>query len=290
MNPVQIRLVGGLGNQMFQYATARALSLRSGACTQLDLSWFGTDPERQYALGPFSIKADILRHSHERYTAPQLLMRIAHRLGLTNISKDISTFREASFRYDPRINKVTPPVILDGYFQSEKYFAPYRTDISAEFTVQHPPSMAASHLLDRIASTDAICLHFRRGDYISNPKANAYHGTCSLEYYQRGLAFVSRDLKNPHCFIFSDDPNWVRENFKSDLPTTLVDIHRPEQAHEDLRLMTACQHYVIANSSLSWWGAWLGTHAGKKIVAPLHWFKNSTNDTSDLIPSEWHRL
>lgn len=289
MSRILLRPVGGLGNQMFQYAAARALALRTGACVGLDLSWFGTDPERQYALGPFAIKADILDRPL-RNNDTHLLARITRHLSIVCASKDTPIFREASFRYDPRIEKVSPPVILDGYFQSETYFAAYRTQISAEFTVQQPPSLAASHLLDQIANSDAICLHVRRGDYISNPKANAYHGTCSLEYYREGLAFISHGLDKPHCFVFSDDPDWVWENFRSDLPTTMVDIHRPDQAHEDLRLMAACQRYVIANSSLSWWGAWLGTRAGKKVVAPLHWFRSSANDTSDLVPSEWHRL
>ena len=289
MSRILLRPVGGLGNQMFQYAAARALALRTGACVGLDLSWFGTDPERQYALGPFAIKADILDRPL-RNNDTHLLARITRHLRIVYASKETPIFREASFRYDPRIEKVSPPVILDGYFQSETYFAAYRTQISAEFSVQQPPSLAASHLLDQIANSDAICLHVRRGDYISNPKANAYHGTCSLDYYRQGLVFVSQGLDNPHCFVFSDDPGWVRENFKADLPTTVVDIHHPGQAHEDLRLMAACLHFVIANSSLSWWGAWLGARAGKKVVAPLRWFKSSANDTSDLVPSEWHRV
>lgn len=290
MSSIRVRLIGGLGNQMFQYAAARALALRTGARVKLDLSWFGTDPERQYALGPFAIEADVLDCSLKIRNDKHLLARVARRLGLVNIPEDIPNFREVSFRYDQRIEKVMCPVILDGYFQSEKYFAKYRNQITAEFTVQPPPSVAANYLLDQIVNTDAICLHVRRGDYISNPKANAYHGICSLDYYREGLAFVSKGLGTPHCFVFSDDPGWVRENFRSDLPTTVVDIHRPEQAHEDLRLMAACQHFVIANSSLSWWGAWLGAGAGKKVVAPLHWFKNSVNDISDLLPSEWHKL
>ena len=290
MSRILIRLVGGLGNQMFQYAAARALALRSGKCVELDLSWFGTNPERQYALGPFATNANIHNYPLMRNNDSRLLARVIRRLGLTYAPEGIPSFREASFRYDPRIEKVNPPVILDGYFQSEKYFLAYRSQMSAEFTVQHPPSLAASLLLDKIAAADAICLHIRRADYVSNPKANAYHGTCSMEYYREGLEYVSKSLGKPHCFVFSDEPYWVRENFKSDLPTTIVDIHRPEQAHEDLRLMVACKHYVIANSSMSWWGAWLSANAGKKVVAPLRWFKNSANDTSDLIPSEWHRL
>lgn len=290
MSRILIRLVGGLGNQMFQYAAARALALRSGGSVGLDLSWFGTDSERQYALEPFAIEADIQNRPFNRKRDSNLWVRVKGHFGLAHAQVGIPGFREASFRYDPRFEGVNPPVLLDGYFQSERYFAAYRSQISAEFNVRPPPSLAASHLLEKIADADAICLHVRRGDYISNPKANEYHGTCSLEYYREGLQYVSKGLGKPHCFVFSDDPYWVKENVKSDLPITVVDIHRSEQAHEDLRLMAACQHYVIANSSLSWWGAWLGSSIDKKVVAPLRWFKNSTNDTRDLVPSDWHRL
>lgn len=101
---------------------------------------------------------------------------------------------------------------------------------------------------------------------------------------------VNTGLKNPHCFVFSDDPLWVRENFKASIPMTVVDIHGTQEAHEGLRLMRECQHFVIANSSLSWWAAWLGSREGKRVVAPKVWFKTSKNDTADLVPGGWRRV
>lgn len=290
MNTVGVRLVGGLGNQMFQYAAARALALRSGAQLDLDLSWFGTVPEREFALSPFAIKAGRSRQFNYQATKSSLLARVKRRLGFVQNVADVPVFNEASFRYDSRIEQVNTSVFLDGYFQSEQYFLSFHEDIKADFIVQTIPSSAAAQLLEKISATNSICVHIRRGDYVNNSDANAYHGTCSLDYYREGLELVTRNLSKPHCFVFSDDPHWVREHFNPGIPMTLVDIHGVDEAHEDLRLMAACQHYVIANSSFSWWGAWLGSHPDKQVVAPLRWFQNSDNDTSDLIPATWKRL
>ena len=145
-------------------------------------------------------------------------------------------------------------------------------------------------MLQQISESDSICLHIRRGDYVSNSATNAYHGTCSLDYYRDGLEVVGQGLAHPHCFVFSDDIKWVRANVRVDLPITLIDIHSTKEAHEDLRLMVACRRFVIANSSLSWWGAWLGSQNGKIVVAPQRWFQSSDNDTRDLIPAVWLRV
>lgn len=290
MSIVGVRLVGGLGNQMFQYAAARALALRAGAQLDLDLSWFGTVPERQFALLPFAIKANENKRLNYQAAKTGFVARVKRHLGCTQHVADTPVFHETSFRYDSRIEQVSTPVFLDGYFQSEHYFSAVQDDIRTDFTVRAAPGLAAARLLDQIAATNSICVHIRRGDYVNNPEANAYHGTCSLDYYREGLEFVTHNLLKPHCFVFSDDPQWVREHFVPGIPMTLVDIHGVDEAHEDLRLMAACQHYVIANSSFSWWGAWLGSHPDKQVVAPLRWFQNSDNDTSDLIPGTWKRL
>jgi hypothetical protein len=289
MNSVVVRLVGGLGNQMFQYAAARSLSARIGSSLELDLSWFGTDPDRQYALAPFSISANIYKSQTNVEGVGGWMAKVARRLRFASLD-GLPVFSEASFLYDSRIEKVNSPVFLDGYFQTEKYFASIRRDIVDDFFLKTLPIPAAIEVLNQIASKDAICVHIRRGDYITNPTANAYHGVCSLDYYRDGIRYISSNLGNPHCFVFSDDPDWVRENFNIDIPATLVDFNRADQAHEDLRLMAACKHFVVANSSLSWWGAWLGKDANKIVVAPAKWFATNHIDTTDLIPSDWLRL
>lgn len=291
MNDVVVRLVGGLGNQMFQYATARAVALRCDAPLLIDLSWFATVSERRFALSPFRIKAGTFAPESQRSAWRRLLLRATRRLNHSKARMfGRPLFVEKSFHFDPRVLGLNAPVYLDGYFQSEKYFLDFRQTIVDDFKLIAPPRNDTQAMLRRIESSDAICLHIRRGDYVTNSDANSYHGVCSMDYYRRGLEIVADGLATPHCFVFSDDPAWVRNNLRLDLPIILVDIHDTGEAHEDLRLMAACQRFVIANSSLSWWGAWLGRRTGKRVVAPRQWFKAGNNDTRDLIPLEWIRV
>lgn len=293
LNDVVVRLAGGLGNQMFQYAAARAVAIRSGTGLVVDLSWFATVSDRHYALLPFSINAQTLGPIvFERGRVVRFVRKITQRLmkRADKIWRGIPVFREKYFHFDPEVLDLRAPVCMDGYFQSEKYFDDCRDVIATEFVPANPPGDSSQAMLARISACNAICLHVRRGDYVANIAANAFHGTCSLDYYNEGLSIVSAGLANPHCFVFSDDPEWVLANFQLILPMTVVDIHGPDDAHEDLRLMSACQHFVIANSSLSWWGAWLGKDLAKRVVAPKRWFNNPVNDTGDLIPKAWKTI
>jgi len=275
---------------MFQYATARAVAIRNGVPLRLDISWFASVCDRNYALAPFRIEATLLPKQPARRSTywVRLSDYVSARLGLGK--RGSPCYVEKSFGFDPAVVALRPPVYLDGYFQSAKYFEAMRQQISSEFTLREEPRQQTREMLQQIRETDSICLHVRRGDYVSNSATNAYHGTCSLDYYWAGLDVASQGLAHPHCFVFSDDTKWVRENVRVDLPVTWVDIHSTQEAHEDLRLMVACRRFVIANSSLSWWGAWLGSQDGKVVVAPQRWFQSSDNDTRDLIPAAWLRV
>jgi hypothetical protein len=277
---------------MFQYAAARTVTARSDCNLKLDLSWFGTDPDRQFALSPFNIKAQIIPPEYSKLPNSGAIFRYGRRfLRLIRPNQGgIPVFVENSFQFDPAIEQVHAPVLMEGYFQSEKYFNSIREHIAHDFTLRDAPSPSVYKILSEINQCDAICLHIRRGDYINNNAANAYHGTCSLDYYKSGLEVVVQGLERPHCFVFSDDMVWVRDNFRTDIPTTLVEVNSVTSAHEDLRLMAACKRFVIANSSLSWWGAWLGSREGKIVVAPRQWFKGGTNTIVDLIPPNWISL
>jgi hypothetical protein len=196
----------------------------------------------------------------------------------------------ASWAFQFGASPILPgPVFLEGYWQSERYFREIRSLLLKEFSLRDSLPPACSGLLRDIDDCDAICVHVRRGDYLSNPVAVRVHGICSMDYYHAGVRELSQGLGRPRCFVFSDDPAWVRSSLTFDCPMTVVDINGPKDAHLDLALMAACDHFLIANSSLSWWGAWLGKYEDKKVIAPERWFLTQDIDTGDLLPESWQK-
>ncbi len=297
---VVVTLFGGLGNQLFQYAMGRALSLRTNQPLILDLTWFdrlkyessGTTTARRYALGHFNLEVKTQSVGLPIVSLNGLVGRILRRCirSLPRRHMGYRVYIERRFGFDLDAFSLHGAIWLDGYWQSYKYFEEISSLLRNELSSLNKLSQYSQRLLDNIARCDAICLHIRRGDYITNQKAAAKHGLCNMDYYKRGLEHILFGLKNPHCFIFSDEPDWARSNLQLPVSSTVVDINDSYSAHEDLWLMSACTHFVIANSSLSWWGAWLSTAPNKIVVAPKAWFLDSRIDTSDLIPAEWIRL
>lgn len=286
--PVVVGLSGGLGNQMFQYAAGRSLAFRLGAPLVLDLSWFDDKLERRFALERFNIEATECRQASWLPPRGRALVSRVSRRWLPRIM-GIPVWREPHFHYSSDFAALSKAVFLEGYWQSERYFWEVRSLLLQEFSLRESLPPACEKLLEEIQGCDGICVHVRRGDYLSNQVAAKVHGTISIDYYYAGLGELCQGLVKPHCFVFSDDPLWVRSTMAFDCPMTLVDINGPENAYLDLALMAACHHFLIANSSLSWWGAWLGTSADKKIIAPKQWFLNSHLNTRDLLPETWLR-
>lgn len=288
LQPVVVGLSGGLGNQMFQYAAGRALAARLQAPLAIDLSWFCGPRERQFALTPFRIAAE------PRTQCPWLPLRA--QAWVSRVSRrclprimGVPVWREPHFHYAAEYAFLKKPVFLEGYWQSERYFSGIRSLLLEDFALQAPLPPACAALLEKILACDAICVHVRRGDYLSNRAAARVHGTCPVDYYSAGVLELIQGLDHPHCFVFSDDAAWVRASLTFDCPMTVVDVNGPNNAHLDLALMRACHHFLIANSSLSWWGAWLSERAGKKVIAPARWFLTQDKDTQDLLPQSWMR-
>ena len=291
-----VQLKGGLGNQMFQYATARRLAYITGAFLKLDTTWFDTvsaDIKRKYELSIFNIKEEFASQREiarlKEYTLngkPNLRTRIFKLLSNHKPTHIVEKY----FHFDPEVLNLKDDVYLDGYWQSEKYFHDIRALLIKEFSVKPISDDRNKNMADTIRSSESVSVHVRRGDYVSNQSTNAYHGICSIEYYYKATAIITQKVKDPHFFLFSDDPEWVRENLTFDYPATYVDINSPEKAHEDMRLLSLCKHHVIANSSFSWWGAWLSQSPDKIVVAPKKWFKDSSINTKDLLPANWITL
>lgn len=295
-----VRLSGGLGNQMFQYAAGLRLARLHGSELKLDTSLFDTpapvDTPRRFELGCFRISASRATRE-ERRACRELgawkvtpLFRLLQRCGRYPSSSGLCYYRELRFGFDGRLAALPDNVCLEGFWQSEKYFSDIRDIVRREFTPLVNMEGINARLAERISSTDSVSLHIRRGDYVSNPAAMSYHGTCSMEYYARALELIGRQVERPHLFIFSDDPAWAAANLKSGMPTTFVDNNGVDSCQDDLELMRRCRHNIIANSSFSWWGAWLNEHRDKTVIAPRRWFRETGVDTRDLIPEGWLRL
>lgn len=289
-----VQLLGGMGNQMFQYAAGRSLALKHNTELKIDISKFkkikGITP-RQYALSRFRIKETIA--SEKDLLRVNMPSSILHNFfskvycAFTG-SLPLSYDKEPHFHFDPDFFTLSDNVYLDGYRQSEKYFKNIEDIIKKEFTLQEKPDIQNKRMEENILKAEAISVHIRRGDYITNPVNFRHHGVCSLEYYHAAIEFIAKNNSNPHFFIFSDDPVWVQKNLLINYPHTFVTHNQGINDPADLRLMSLCKHHIIANSSFSWWGAWLGNYNEKIIIAPKKWVNDTTMDTRDLIPESWH--
>lgn len=286
------KLIGGLGNQMFQYAVARRIACYAGVPVKLDLSGFQNYPLRSYALDCFNVKAELASEAEvARFVErPGRWKRMATRILGTKGDLPPGMIKERSFRFDPELLSLEGDIYLDGYWQSEKYFREIEGCIRDEFTVKSDPEGLNRELAEMIKEVDAVSVHVRRGDYVSDPVTSAWHGTCSPRYYEQAAALIARTVRNPHFFVFSDDPAWAEQNIHLGYSSVHVKHNGPDRHFEDLRLMSSCRHHVIANSSFSWWGAWLGRSPGKIVIAPSRWFNTEEMDTSDLIPDTWIKL
>ena len=287
------QLIGGLGNQMFQYAAGRALALRKKTTCKLDISGFASYGLRQFELQrifhcPVEVATESdVRHVLGWYASPAI-QRIAARLRMPFLrSRELVV--EPHFNYWPGINDVPQDCFLVGYWQSEKYFQDAVQEIRADFAFKTPMSDRNAEIARQINGVNAVSLHVRRGDYVSNPHTNSVHGLCSLDYYRAAIRHISERIERPHLFIFSDDMAWVKDQLKLGLPCQYVEHNQGDESYNDMRLMSLCRHHIIANSSFSWWGAWLNPNPHKIVVAPQNWFANNS-DVGDLFPREWVTL
>lgn len=291
-----VRLSDGLGNQLFQYAYALCLS-KAGASVQLDRSWF---PEfgknrlrhatpRAYALGHYALRlpmapvelADQLIYGADLWAG---LRRLLH--------KRPGLLREGRHDMSPqRLVALTTDKYVRGFFQEWRFPEMVRSELLEDLRLPESVADAANlAMAERIRSCPcAVALHIRRGDYL-NEDCLSVHGLCSADYYARAVQLMTeRTGQAPHLFVFSDDPAWVVNHFHASCPMTPVDINSGDKGYLDLNLMRACRHAIIANSTFSWWGAWLIENPDKVVVAPEHWFADG-RDSSSLCPAAWLRV
>lgn len=291
-----IKLMGGLGNQMFEYAAGRRLAHSLGVDLKLDISGFEKDPLRNYALGEFNIveyfarPEEVLSLKKEKR---HIVVRLDTRLTPTFFLALPTHIKERFSHFDNNILLLSDNVYLNGYWQSEKYFLDLADIIRKEFTVKFQQTGKNLELAKVIKSCEAVSIHVRRGDYITDEHINKRHGVCSTEYYFRCVDKIKQYITNPSFFVFSDEPDWARKNLNLPYLTTIVDHNSDKDSFEDMRLMSKCKHHIIANSSFSWWGAWLSQCQGKLVFAPRQWFskeKQASRNMNDLLPDNWIKL
>lgn len=288
------RLIGGLGNQMFQYALGRALSIAHNVPLRLDVSAFSN-----YSLHQ-GFELDRIFNAHMELAAACDLHEILGWRSNTHIRSLLlrpsmhflhgrRLIVEPHFHYWNDIQNVQLPCYLSGYWQSERYFLGIASLIRKDFTFTQPLSGLNHDLAREITEKQSISLHIRRGDYVRNPKTLATHGVCSLEYYRLAVAYMAERLAEPYFYVFSDDPEWVHANLTVDYPMVFVDHNRGADSFNDMHLMSLCRHHIIANSTFSWWGAWLNPSPEKIVIAPSKWFAHEAR-VDDLFPEGWVTL
>ncbi len=273
-----VKLISGLGNQLFQYAIGRQLSITNKVPLKLDTSFFKDQNLRSYKLDHYNINAEIASEEEVAkflniYKKKNLAARIYRGIERRMPKQRSRYFKENEWWvYEPELLKVSGTAYIEGYWQHYKYFENINPEITRELTLKDWYDLQLQKMVAEISNnSSSVSLHIRRGDYISDPKAGSFMGVLPLEYYNKAIRYISQHLKDPSYYIFSDELDWVKDNLKSDAPMQFVDVEGGNKDYIELDMMSRCSHNVIANSSFSWWGAFLNRNPDKIVIAPDKW-------------------
>jgi hypothetical protein len=293
---ITVRLKGGLGNQLFQYATARALAVKHSTSVAFDLNsllkreadaWHTSREYELAALGIPSVEpslAEKFAFGLVDVPARKLLQKIVRRIISGNV------YHEKYFIYDLDIETSTSArTYLNGHFPSERYFKSIEPLLRTELQFMGQPDAS---VVNRIENSCSVSIHIRRGDYLTNPSAHQYHGLCSPAYYKQAIAYIASQQPDIHIFVFSDDLAWARQHLSFPFPVEYIEGNVGKNSYLDMQLMSFCRHHITANSSFSWWGAWLNPSPDKIVVAPKRWFADEAaqRQAHDIIPDSWVQL
>lgn len=289
---IKLILSGGLGNQMFEYAAGRALSMRYDTDLFVDLYLLQKKTKatiRSYELSVFNIEAPISQSILNKIAVKVFGAIRSKTIGHLFLDK-FSIFRdEKAQNYDKRFELLSKNTTLFGYFQNENYFKGISEQLKVDFTFRSPLSGENDKIRYKIEQMTSVSIHIRRGDYINN---NSNLPVLDLSYYKRAIEYITSQIDNPYFFIFSDGIEWVKTNLDlSKLNHEFIDWNTNEDSYRDMHLMSLCKHNIIANSSFSWWAAWLNNNPSKLVVAPQKWYKGDTGIYPDgFLPKKWITL
>ncbi|MCK5825183.1 MAG: alpha-1,2-fucosyltransferase [Ichthyobacteriaceae bacterium] len=279
-----VNLYGGIGNQMFQYALVRSISVINKIDFRLDTSSFNNDILRKNSLLHFNIEENIfednkeIKHPNNKIT--EKLYYLFDKYGFP-VNDFIKEKEEYVFCSDILNYKKGH---LDGYWQSYKYFENIRVELLHDFKLKIGFNSDNKKIFNDIETSNSVSVHIRRGDYLKYNKYNTF----GMEYYETAFELIDMKIENPKYFVFSDDISWAKDNLKLN-NVVFVDVNSGDEGYNDLILMSNCKHNIIANSSFSWWGAWLNNNLNKFVVTPKKWI-NGYENFNDLIPETWISL
>lgn len=290
---VTLLLSGGLGNQMFQYAAAKALAKRLDTSLRIDtysLTKKTQATTRAYELDIFNIDAPIVSSLQSKCLIKLRPYIQRHRAFFQKFGFLTDTY---AILYQPVIETIKGNITMSGYFQNEKYFRNIASEIRHDFTFKKSLTDKNLSLSEKLKSITSVSVHIRRGDYLSNKSASANFITCDVDYYQKAIKTITERIKNPEFFVFSDDHDWVRQNISfANYPVIFIDWNKGSDSYRDMQLMSLCKHNIIANSSFSWWGAWLNANPEKIVISPEKWFQDDKKNEllDDFYPEGWRKI
>jgi hypothetical protein len=277
--------MGGLGNQMFQYAAAKALAKKLETKFALDLSFLKKDPKgaytkRDFELDAFKMQIPIMPESFENYFIHWNYKRF---FNIRYLMSGYKLYKEKAFVFDKDFFELGKKIYLIGIFQNEKYFTHIRNELLIDFQFRDELLSGIKHLEKEVIENNSVAVHVRRGDYIKNPNALNYHGICSMDYYTNAMNYMKSKINSPVFYIFSDDIEYCKKSFKD----KNVVFMENQNAYQDMHLMKTCRHHIIANSSFSWWGAWLSEYPEKMVIAPKYWLREKEARLLNVVPENW---
>lgn len=280
-----VQLKGGLGNQLFQYAAGFSLALHKKCQLKVDCNYLGKDVVvgslRELELKNFKIEVEIASQDEINFffnkdTLLQKLIPPYKRF----------VYKEANFTYDTKFFESRESLYLKGYRQSEKYFSICKNNLLSKLQIKEEIGLDYLSLSKEFKKDKSVALHVRRGDYLQK-EALRFHGVLDASYYNSALKKINSKIENPTLYVFSDDINWVKQNLHLPKNVMYVTNEMSKTAISDFHLISSCKHQIIANSTFSWWAAYLNPNPNKIVIAPKKWFNNAPYDTRDLFPPDW---
>ncbi|MDD4049999.1 MAG: alpha-1,2-fucosyltransferase [Candidatus ainarchaeum sp.] len=285
-----VRLSGGVGNQMFQYAAAKSLAIAKNTSLEIDINNFKhyTNNFRVYNLNYFNITSKINNNKIIRIYSNKYVYYLLRKTNKFLLNFILNIYFEPKHYFNQNFFDLSKNTYLIGYFQSELYFKSIFKTICSEFKFK---VIFDSLLVDKVKSKpSSVSIHVRRGDYL-NSKICSEFNVCNLDYFYKGINLISKKITNPYFFIFSDDVMWCKKNLKIPFPHYFVEGDNKDTSLRDLQLMSLCKHNIISNSTFSWWGAYLNQNENKIVIAPKIWFNHSDKSYyKDIVPDNWIKI